>query len=88
MDEDTGWREYIHSDPEIMAGKPIFRNTRVTVEFVLELLADDLNVKAVLRELPRFDERMVLSAFAFVADVMASNPEATRRLVTASTAKD
>jgi len=38
MEED--WRSGIAVDPEVLAGKPIIRGTRIAVEFVLELLAN------------------------------------------------
>jgi uncharacterized protein (DUF433 family) len=31
--------EHIVVDPEILAGKPVIRGTRLAVEFILELLA-------------------------------------------------
>jgi uncharacterized protein (DUF433 family) len=33
------WPERIVVDPEVLAGKPVIRGTRLTVEFILELLA-------------------------------------------------
>ena len=33
------WPERIVIDPEILAGKPVVRGTRLAVEFILELLA-------------------------------------------------
>jgi uncharacterized protein (DUF433 family) len=33
------WSERIHADPEILAGKPVIRGTRLAVELILELLA-------------------------------------------------
>jgi len=32
------WSERIHQDPEILAGKPVIRGTRLAVEFIMELL--------------------------------------------------
>ena len=34
------WQHYIERVPGVMLGKPIFRGTRITVEFVLERLAE------------------------------------------------
>jgi uncharacterized protein (DUF433 family) len=34
------WQNYITSDPSILGGKPIIKGTRLSVEFILERLAD------------------------------------------------
>jgi len=34
------WRDHIVSDPEVLAGKPVIKGTRVSVQLVLERLAD------------------------------------------------
>jgi uncharacterized protein (DUF433 family) len=34
------WQEYIISDEEILSGKPVIKGTRLSVEFILERLAD------------------------------------------------
>ena len=31
------WREYIHTDPEILLGKPVVKGTRLAVDFFLGL---------------------------------------------------
>ena len=33
------WREHITSNPEIMFGKPVIKNTRIPVDLILEKLA-------------------------------------------------
>lgn len=33
------WRQHIHSDPEILSGKLVVKGTRLSVDFLLELLA-------------------------------------------------
>ncbi len=40
-------------DPEIMAGKPVVKGTRIPVELVLKRLAQDLNLKSLLEAYPR-----------------------------------
>ena len=32
------WRQHIHSDPEVLIGKPVIRGTRLSVDFILNLL--------------------------------------------------
>jgi uncharacterized protein (DUF433 family) len=33
------WQDYITADPTILVGKPVVRGTRLSVEFILGLLA-------------------------------------------------
>lgn len=33
------WRKYIASDPKVLAGKPAVKGTRLSVEFILGLMA-------------------------------------------------
>ena len=34
-----GWQRFIHSDPQVLVGKPVVKGTRLSVEFLLGLLA-------------------------------------------------
>jgi uncharacterized protein (DUF433 family) len=40
----------IISNPKIMAGKPVIRNTRLTVEYILNLLAHGETTNEILKE--------------------------------------
>lgn len=40
-------------DPEIMAGKPVVKNTRIPVELVLKRLSQNLDIKLLLEAYPR-----------------------------------
>ena len=42
--------ERITSDPRVMVGKPVIRGTRLTVEYVLNLLAHDSTFQEILDE--------------------------------------
>ncbi len=42
--------ERIVTDPKIMAGKPVIRGTRLTVEYILGLLAQGVTVEEILQE--------------------------------------
>lgn len=45
--------ERLTVDPEILGGKPIIRGTRITVEFVLELLGSGLSEEEILQDYPQ-----------------------------------
>jgi len=42
--------ERISIDPKVMVGKPVIKVTRLTVEYILNLLADGATVSEILRE--------------------------------------
>ena len=42
------WHDYIHSDPSVMVGKPVIRGTRLSVEFLLGLLAEGWTERQIL----------------------------------------
>ena len=48
--EDQKLLERIALDPEVMAGKPVIKGTRLTVEYVLNLLAHDATIEEILDE--------------------------------------
>jgi uncharacterized protein (DUF433 family) len=48
-----GWEERIELNPKILVGKPIVRGTRISVEFVIELLADGWTEDEILEQYPR-----------------------------------
>lgn len=49
---DIDWRRYIHSDPEVLLGKPAVKGTRLSVEFILGLFAEGWTEQQVLENYP------------------------------------
>jgi uncharacterized protein (DUF433 family) len=52
-------------DPDIMAGKPVIKGTRIPVELVLKRLAQDLDVQALLTAYPRLTLEDVKACLAY-----------------------
>lgn len=44
------WRERIVVDPKILVGKPVIKGTRISVEFVVDLLARGWTTEQILKE--------------------------------------
>ena len=61
----------IEMNVEVMAGKPVIRGTRVTVEQILRECAQGLNAAAVAEQYPRIEEADVQAALAFAADYLS-----------------
>ena len=43
------WQEYITADPVVLVGKPVIKGTRLSVEFILSLLAQGWPEEEILR---------------------------------------
>jgi uncharacterized protein (DUF433 family) len=58
-------------DPDILAGKPIVRGTRIPVELVLKRLAQDLDLKSLFLSYPRLTEEDVKACLAYAQAMLA-----------------
>ncbi len=56
-----GWPSRIVVDPEILAGKPVIRGTRIAVELILELLAGGQSEKEILESYPGLSREDILA---------------------------
>ncbi|HET7273808.1 MAG TPA: DUF433 domain-containing protein [Longimicrobiaceae bacterium] len=64
------WHEFIHSDPRILAGKPVVRGTRLAVDFLLGLFAAGWTHQQVLESYPQLTPEALHAVFAFAAEAM------------------
>ena len=58
------------SDPEILGGKPCVRGTRISVEFILELLASGADRSQILAKYPQIGEQGLSAALTYAARAM------------------
>ena len=61
------WQDHIHRVPGVCLGKPIFKDSRLTVEFVLERLAQGADFEELIREYPPLTLEKIHAALAFAA---------------------
>lgn len=59
--------ERIVVDPEILAGKPVVRGTRLAVEFILELLAAGQSESEVLANYPGLSREDILACLSYAS---------------------
>lgn len=57
--------QHIISDPKILGGKPILKGTRISVEFIIELVASGGSVKDIVNKYPHLKEEAVREAILF-----------------------
>lgn len=59
------WKEHITANSSILGGKPIIKGTRLSVEFVLERLADGWSAEIILENFPSLTKEDLQAVFAF-----------------------
>lgn len=57
--------QFIEINPKVMLGKPVIKGTRITVELILEKLANNESYEAILEEHPRLKREHILAALAY-----------------------
>ena len=62
-----GWPDRIVIDPEILAGKPVIRGTRLAVEFILDLLAEGQPEADILINYPGLTHDDILACLAYAS---------------------
>jgi uncharacterized protein (DUF433 family) len=55
-------KERIVMDPKILAGEAIIKNTRISVEFILELLVNRWSFEQILENYPQLEQDDILAA--------------------------
>ena len=59
--------EHITSDPDILGGKPCIKGTRISVEFILELVASGATREDILRAYPHLTMEGIEEALRYAA---------------------
>ncbi|HEX9906191.1 MAG TPA: DUF433 domain-containing protein [Propylenella sp.] len=64
--------ERIVLDPAILAGKPIVRGTRLSVEFIIGLMADGWSEADILANYPGLEPADITACLAYARDILQS----------------
>ena len=66
------WQELIEERPDVMAGKPVFKGTRISVEHVLTELGHGMPEEELLRGHPRLTPQHIRAAMLYAAAVLGT----------------
>jgi len=69
MENEEALLERIVIDPKVMVGKPVINGTRITVEYVLTLLAQGLTVEEILKDYPHLARDDIAAVLLYAAKV-------------------
>ena len=66
------WQDRITTNPSIMTGKPIIAGTRLTVMFILDVLAQGWSVDEILRNYPNLEADDIRACLAYASEVLSA----------------
>ena len=59
-------------DPKVLAGKPVIRGTRLSVEFIIGLMADGWSEVDILANYPGVTHEDIIACLAYARDTLSS----------------
>ena len=62
--------ERIVIDEKILGGKPVIKGTRIPVYLIVEMVANGLSIKEILKEYPELSEEDVKAALRYAASLL------------------
>lgn len=63
----------VTQDPDILGGKPIIKDTRMSVESILELLASGMEIDEILKDYPILKKKHILAAIEYASKLVGKS---------------
>ncbi|MCU0391334.1 MAG: DUF433 domain-containing protein [Thermoflexibacter sp.] len=64
------YKDYIISNPAVMLGKPVIKGTRITVELIMEKIANDIPMEEILESHPHITRKQVLACVQYALETI------------------
>ncbi len=64
------WHDRIMVDPKVLVGKPVIKGTRISVEFLIELLANGWSDEQILKNYPHLAADDIRAALHYAAEAV------------------
>jgi uncharacterized protein (DUF433 family) len=64
------WQQRITVDPNVLVGKPIVKGTRISVEFVIDLLARGWTTEQILKEYDHLTPEDIQACLAYASEML------------------
>jgi uncharacterized protein (DUF433 family) len=65
----------ITTNPDILAGKPVVRGMRISVEQVIKMLARGISVEDIIEEYPLLDEDDIKACLLYAANKISTDTD-------------
>jgi uncharacterized protein (DUF433 family) len=64
------WHDRISVEPKVLVGKPVIKGTRISVEFLVELLSNGWTHEQILKEYPHLTSADIQAALRYAANAL------------------
>lgn len=64
------WQDRISVDPKVLVGKPVIKGTRISVEFLIDLMASGWTHEQILKNYPHLKPEDLQAALHYAAETM------------------
>jgi uncharacterized protein (DUF433 family) len=62
------WKDYLDSNPSILFGKMVVKDTRIPVDLILEKLGNGLSIETILNAYPRLSSDSILACLLYASE--------------------
>ena len=67
------WQQHIEIDAKILVGKPVVKGTRVSVEHIIELLANGWDITEITTNYPNITPEDIRACLAYASERVRSS---------------
>jgi uncharacterized protein (DUF433 family) len=64
------WKAHIIINQEILVGKPVIKGTRLSVEFIIDLLAQGWSVENILQNYPGLSREDIQACLSYASETL------------------
>ncbi|MCW7460410.1 DUF433 domain-containing protein [Leptospira bandrabouensis] len=65
------YKARLTSSPEVLLGKPVIKNTRIAVDFILDRLGEGMSIEHILEAYPSIEKEDILACISYSSDVIS-----------------
>lgn len=67
------WQQLIERNSKVMQGKPVIKGTRITVQLIMEMLAEGSSEADILKSFPHLRIDQIRAAIAYAAAALGAD---------------
>jgi len=68
--EKMKYKDRIEISQDILGGKPVIKGTRISVEFILELLVNGWDIQEIIKNYPQLSKEDILAAIEYSLQIV------------------